>query len=70
MNTAETDGKAIEGRKRVKISPYEELNNCLIVWFKQMVARQVPVGGDTLKTKALDFAEKLKIEDFKASNGE
>ena len=27
MNTAETDGKAIEGRKRVKISPYEELNN-------------------------------------------
>ena len=27
MNTAETDGKAIEGRKRLKISPYEELNN-------------------------------------------
>ena len=24
MNTSETDGKSIEGRKRVKISPYEE----------------------------------------------
>jgi len=27
MNTEKTDGKAIEGRITVKISPYEELNN-------------------------------------------
>ena len=40
MDQADTEGKAIEGRKRLKISPYDELNNCVNLWFKQMLGKK------------------------------
>ena len=35
-------------KSRIKISPYDELNNCLTIWFKQMIAKHVHISGDIL----------------------
>lgn len=70
LEIAEEAGKVIIGRKRCKVSPYDELNNCVLLWFKQMVAKNIPVDGGLLKQKAGQFALQLSILDFKASNGD
>ena len=47
------EGKDVEGRKRLRTSPYEYLNDCVQIWFKQMLGKNVPVNGETLKIKAI-----------------
>ena len=60
----------IGARKRLKTSPFEDINECLIIWYRQMQAKMVPVDGPVLRTKALEFADALGVKDFNETNGE
>lgn len=53
LTKAEVEDKDVEGRKRLRTSPYEYLNDCVQIWFKQMLGKNVPVNGETLKIKAI-----------------
>lgn len=55
--------------KKFRMAGYPDLEECLITWFKQCRERNVPLGGNVLKEKAGQFAEKLGHKDFKISNG-
>ena len=56
-------------RKRVKPVTYEELDNATYKWLKSARDRNVPVGANVLKLKALEFAKKLDLGNFHASDG-
>ena len=56
-------------RKRVKPATYEELDNATSKWLKSARDRNVPVGANVLKLKALEFAKKLDLGNFHASDG-
>lgn len=56
-------------RKRLKCSPYEEVEKTLYTWFLDIRARNIPVSGATLQHKAKDIASLLGCDDFKASAG-
>ena len=47
LTKAEVEGKYVEGRKRLRTSPYEYLNDCV------QLGKNVPVNGETLKIKAI-----------------
>ena len=56
-------------RKRVKPPTYEELDNATYKWLKSARDRNVPVGANVLKLKALKFAKKIDLGNFHASDG-
>ena len=61
------------GHKKRWVSNVEEVNKCLLMWFRQQLSNHVPVDGGLLKMKAMEFGQQLQIEvDFSAgaSNGE
>ncbi|GBN62143.1 Tigger transposable element-derived protein 4 [Araneus ventricosus] len=55
--------------KKIRIAGYPDLEECLIKWFKQCREYNLPIGGNELKEKAEQFAQKLGHKDFKSSNG-
>ena len=56
-------------RKRVKPPTYEELDNATYKWLKSTRYHNIPVGANVLKLKALEFAKKLDLGNFHASDG-
>ena len=44
-------------RKQVKPATYEELDNATYKWLKSARDRNIPVGANVLKLKALEFAK-------------
>ena len=56
-------------RKRVKPATYEELDNATYKWLKSARDRNVPVGANVLKLKALELAKKLDFGNFHVSDG-
>lgn len=52
-----------------KVSPYEEINKVVWYLFVKARAKGVHLSGPVVQTKALDFAKKIGITGFKASNG-
>ena len=44
-------------RKQVKPATYKELDNATYKWLKSARDRNVPVGANVLKLKALEFAK-------------
>ncbi|GBN39542.1 Tigger transposable element-derived protein 4 [Araneus ventricosus] len=55
--------------KKIRIAGYPDLEECLIKWFKQRIDCNLPIGGNELKGKAEQFAQKLGHKDFKTTNG-
>lgn len=55
--------------KRFKTGDYPQLEDKVKQWFAQARNSNVPVGGNILREKARVFAEKMGIEDFRASDG-
>ena len=45
------------------------LDKAVLEWFSKVRNQNVPVSGPMIQAKALEFAEELGIESFKASNG-
>ena len=56
-------------RKQVKPATYEKLDNATYKWLKSARDRNVPVGANVLKLKGLEFAKKLDLGNFHASDG-
>ena len=56
-------------RKWVKPATYEELDNATYKWLKSTRDRNVPVGANVLKLKALEFAKQLDLGNFHALDG-
>lgn len=54
-------------KKKLKPSQYEEIDRCLLAWFKDKRAQGVPINGPILQAKANDFGKLLNKEDFKCS---
>ena len=53
----------------MKPATYEELDNATYKWLKSARDRNVPVGANVLKLKALEFAKKLDLGNFHALDG-
>ena len=51
-------------RKQVKPARYEELDNATYKWLKSARDRNVPVGANVLKLKALEFAKKTRFREL------
>lgn len=69
-NIEKVGEKNSKKRKSCKKSPYFELEDILVKWFKEARAANVPINGTILREKALEIAERLGgLKDFTASNG-
>ena len=44
LETAEEEGKVVSGRKRYRASPYDDFNNCVLLWFKQMLGKSIALS--------------------------
>ncbi|GBN20416.1 hypothetical protein AVEN_177695-1 [Araneus ventricosus] len=55
--------------KNIRIAGHPDLEECLIKWFKQCRYCNLLIGGNELKEKAEQFAQKLGHKDLKSSNG-
>ena len=59
----------ITKRHRLRAGSYEKLDQAIFKWLLTVRSRDVAVLALILKTKAVDFAEKMSIENFHASDG-
>lgn len=53
--------------KRLYTAQHKDLEEAVLVWFKQQRLLNVPISGPILQAKADQLAEKMKIENFKCS---
>ena len=56
-------------RQRLRAGSYEKLDQAIFKWLLTVRSRDVAASALILKTKAIDFAEKMSIENFHASDG-
>ena len=56
-------------KRRIRTTENDDVNKLTWEWFKDVVSRQLPVTGPMLQERAKLFAEQLKIDTFKGSNG-
>ena len=59
------------GAKRQKLSSakYDNIDKAVYKWFVNARERNVPISGQIIREKALDFAKQFNEPDFKASEG-
>ncbi|XP_034939464.1 tigger transposable element-derived protein 6-like [Chelonus insularis] len=55
--------------KRTRVSEFPNIEKCLLEWIKQTLDKNIPIDGPLLKEKSEEFATKLGIQNFSASNG-
>lgn len=58
------DAKRIKGR-----SENPEHDTRVWQWFQRMRGMAIPISGPMIQQKALELAQEMQIEDFKASGG-
>ena len=58
--------KASKNQEQLDI---DSINELMFLFFSQAKAKNLPLSGPILQSKALVFAEKLGIQEFRASNG-
>ena len=56
-------------RKRSRKSEYSEINDALYKWFQLASSKNIHPDGKILMEKAIEIAQRLGIDEFKASNG-
>ena len=56
-------------RKRARSTKHSDIDEAVMIWFKQALSSNVPVGGPLLKTKANELAKQFGINDWEASDG-
>ncbi|CAH0721933.1 unnamed protein product, partial [Brenthis ino] len=55
--------------KKTRVSEFPNIEKCLLEWIKQTLDMNIPLDGLLLKEKSKQFATKLGIKNFSASNG-
>ncbi len=60
---------AVPHHKKARAPDEPELDACMVAWVKDMRQAGAPLTETNLCLKALEFATKLKITDFKHSRG-
>jgi hypothetical protein len=56
-------------RKKIRASNYQQVEDAVHTWYRQMRVKNLPVTGPILIEKTMKFASDLKVEEFKASHG-
>ena len=56
-------------RKRIRSAKYEDIESGLLLWFKGIREKNLPVSGPILQTKAEEIAKEMGFEDFSCSSG-
>ena len=56
-------------RKRICVVLYNEVEEGLLIWFKSLTEKNVPVSEPILQTKAEEIARELGVSDFSCSSG-
>ena len=56
-------------RQKLSVGKHDSVDKAVYKWFMNARERNVPIGGYTIREKALDFAKELNFTDFKASYG-
>lgn len=70
LDNASTSGSSCSKKKRVQQGRYEDMEECLLEWFKQNRAAGMPISGPILIAKAKELAAKMHVPDtFTASEG-
>lgn len=54
--------------KRTRVFEFTNIEKCLLEWIKQTLDKNIPIDGPLLKEKSKEFATKLGIQNFSASN--
>lgn len=62
-------GEVSSGRKRVRACSYEDVNEAVLRWFQVTRTQNVPIAGNLIKEKALQFAKEFGCDNFHASDG-
>lgn len=63
------DSGMMAQRKKIRATPYEDIEQALYSWMLEARVNNVPTSGAAIQQKAMDFAKSLGIEDFRASPG-
>ncbi|XP_069168380.1 tigger transposable element-derived protein 7-like [Procambarus clarkii] len=66
---AQSQTHAIGNRKTLKPAKYTDLDSAVFKWFTQHRAKGIAVSVDSIRNAAERLAEKLNIDNFKASTG-
>ncbi|CAI6377575.1 unnamed protein product [Macrosiphum euphorbiae] len=56
-------------KRKPKSNANEEINNLTWEWFVSARAKNIPISGPIIQTKARQIAEQMSVTEFKASNG-
>lgn len=56
-------------RKRLRTSAHPQLEDALVMWIKQVRSQNLPLSGPIIAAKAREFATKMALEEFSASDG-
>ena len=58
-----------KSKQMTRNSKFEEINEKTLAWFQAARARNIPISGSVIQTKALEVAKFLQNAEFKGSNG-
>ena len=61
--------RLVDTRKKIRSATYSDIDEAMEKWYTQVRAKGLPVSGPLLIEKPKRFAELLKVDDFKASQG-
>lgn len=56
-------------RKRLRPAKHPELEQAVVTWIREMRSQDIPLSGPMVMAKAADYALRLNIDDFSASEG-
>ena len=56
-------------RKRIQLAKYEDIESGLLLWFKGIREKNLPISGPILQAKAEEIAKEMVFEDFSCSSG-
>ena len=69
MYESNASDKLSQYRKRTRNSEYADINEALYKWYQLATSKNIFPDGKILMEKALEIANRLGVESFKASNG-
>ncbi|KAH7954743.1 hypothetical protein HPB49_021454 [Dermacentor silvarum] len=56
-------------RKRIRTAKHPDLEAALLTWIKEKRSQEIPLSGPIIVAKAADFALRVNVSDFAASDG-